>query len=53
MAARMCIWSLPAGVVASMPLRQRHEGDAERLKFLEEDDEVLQIAPEAVQSPDD
>ena len=50
-APRMCIWSLPAGVVASMPSPRLTNADAERLQLVEQRDQVLEVAPEPIESP--
>jgi hypothetical protein len=48
------IWSLPAGVVASMPSAgQADERDAERQEVVEQRDQVSQVTPEPIGSPAD
>ena len=42
---------LPRGRRRVDPFRQTHERDAERLEFVEERDQVLQVAPESIQPP--
>ena len=52
-AARTCSCSRPAAVVQSIPSPKRHERDADGLHILQQRHEVLQIAPEPIQPPDD
>jgi hypothetical protein len=52
-APRMCICSLPAGVVESMPSAKLTNATPSGLQVLEQRDQVPQIASEAIQPPAD
>ena len=52
-APRMCIWSLPAGVVASIPSVRLTKRDAEGLQLVEQRDQVPEVPAEPIQPPAD
>jgi hypothetical protein len=52
-APRMCSWSFPAGVVASMPLCKADERDSKRVQIIEKQDQVTEIPSETIEPPDE